>query len=293
VKQAIRNILVLARYYVRDLALIVTQPGFAQKLHARERQVKNLRSRLAKERREVKRLNREAKRLKQSKDRVPVDDMGLLRELKPISPKFGLERGLPIDRYYIEHFLARRAGEIRGRVLEVGDNLYTRKYGGERVRVSDVLDVSEGNQRATVHADLTRADHIPSDAFDCIILTQTLHLIYDLRSAVQTLYRILKPGGVLLATFPGIGRTGCRHYGDERRKYSEHWMLTQLSARRLFEEAFPAANVEVEAHGNVLAAISFLHGLAVEDLRQEGLDYHDPDYQVLIALKAAKPGATS
>ena len=284
-KQAIRNILVLARYYVRELTLIVNQPGLAQKLRAREQQVKNLRRRLAKERREV-------KRLKQSEARLPVGDMELLRGLRPISPNFGLERGLPIDRYYIEHFLTRWAGEIRGRVLEVGDNYYTQKYGGERVRVSDVLDVSEDNQRATIHADLTRAAHVPSDAFDCIILTQTLHLIYDLHSAVQTLYRILKPGGVLLATFPGIGRTGCRHYEYERRKYSEHWALTQLSTRRLFGEAFPPANVAVEAHGNVLAAISFLHGLAVEDLRQGDLDYHDPDYQVLIALKAVKPGAS-
>jgi len=39
------------------------------------------------------------------------------------------------------------------------------------------------------------------------VFTQTLHLIYDVRSAIRTLHRVLKPGGVLLATFPGISQT--------------------------------------------------------------------------------------
>ena len=176
-------------------------------------------------------------------------------------------------------------------MLEIRENSYTRRYGGERVHVSDVLDVAEDNRRATIHADLTRADHVPSDAFDCIILTQTLHFIYDVRLATQTLYRILKPGGVLLATFPGISKTGCRECGKHGEYYC--WMFTQLSARRLLEETFPAADLRIEAHGNVLAAISFLHGLAVEELRQEELDHHDPDYEVLITLRAVKPEATA
>jgi SAM-dependent methyltransferase len=210
--------------------------------------------------------------------------------LDPISATFGFERGQPIDRYYIENFLARQADDIRGRVLEIRENVYTRRFGGERVEVSDVLDVADDNRRATIHADLTRADHVPSDAFDCVILTQTLHVIYDVRSAAQTLYRILKPGGVLLATFPGISKTGCRECGRHGESYN--WMFTKLSARRLFEEAFPAGNVRLEAHGNVLAAVSFLHGLATEELRREELDQHDPDYEVLITLRAMKPEVT-
>ena len=57
---------------------------------------------------------------------------------------------------------------------------------------------------------------------------------------------------------------------------------------RLFEESFPAANFRVEAQGNVLAAISYLHGIATEELSQEELDYHDPYYQLSIALRAVK-----
>ena len=212
-------------------------------------------------------------------------NFGDLRRLTPVSGEFGYDRGHPIDRYYIERFLAHQAEHIRGRVLEVGDDSYTRKYGGNRVEVSDVLHIVEGNPQATIVADLTHAEHIPSDNFDCIIFTQTLHLVYELRAAIHTLHRILKPGGVLLATFPGIDPTPKGYeFGDW------YWALTTGSARRLLEETFPAANLGIEAHGNVLVAISFLHGLAAEELSQKELDYHDPNYEVLITLRAVKPG---
>jgi SAM-dependent methyltransferase len=194
-----------------------------------------------------------------------------------------LNRGTPIDRYYVERFLARHSEDIGGRVLEIKDSFYTRKYGGGHVTTSDVLDIEENNRRATIIADLTRADDVPSNAFDTIICTQTLHLIYDATSAVETLGRILKPGGILLATFPGISQTSCE-------RFDEHhcWAFTKLSARRLFEEAFPATSFEIGSHGNVLAAVSFLEGLAVRELRKEELDHHDPDYELLITLRAVK-----
>ena len=212
---------------------------------------------------------------------------GSLRRLTPISRAFGFDRGLPIDRYYVECFLSRYADDIRGRVLEIGDDSYTRTFGGNRVTTRDVLHVVEGNPQATIVADLTCADHIPSDTFDCMILTQTLHLIYDVRAALKTLYRVLKPGGVVLATFPGISQISHDEWGAYW-----CWGFTRLSARRLFEETFPAANVRVEAHGNVLVAMAFLHGLATEELRREELDHADADYEVLITVRAVKPEAT-
>ena len=131
---------------------------------------------------------------------------GHLRRLTLVSRKFGYDRGQPIDRYYIENFLGCQAKDIKGRVLEIKDDTYSRRYGGSRVEVSDVLDILEDNPWATVVADLTHAPHVPSDTFDCILCTQTLHLIYDVRSAISTLHRILKPGGVLLVTVPGISQ---------------------------------------------------------------------------------------
>ena len=208
---------------------------------------------------------------------------GDLRRLTPLSRVFGFDRGTPIDRYYIESFLARNAADIRGRALEVGDDSYTRQFGGERVIQSDVLHVSDQNPRATIIADLADAHHIPSDTFDCIVLTQTLHLIYDVRSAIATLHRILKPGGVLLTTVPGISQIDHYDWGN-----SWYWAFTSHSARRLFEEAFSSRNLTIECYGNVLAATAFLQGMAVEELKQNELDHNDRDYQVIITVRATK-----
>lgn len=212
---------------------------------------------------------------------------GSLRRVTPISRVFGFDRGLPIDRYYVEGFLSTNALDIRERVLEIGDDTYICQFGGDRVTKSDVLHVVEGNPKATIVGDLTCADHIPSDTFDCVILVQTLHIIYDVRAALKTLYRILKPGGVILATFPGISQSSDDEWGSYW-----CWSFTSLSARRMFEEVFPTSAVTVEAHGNVLVATSFLQGLASEELRQEELDYRDPAYETLITVRAVKPEVT-
>jgi SAM-dependent methyltransferase len=210
-----------------------------------------------------------------------------VRRLTPVSRHFGYDRGQPIDRHYIEDFLSRHADDIHGRVLEIGDDTYTSMFGSNRVRVSDVMHVDESNPTATIVGDLAHADHIPSDTFDCIILTQTLQLIYDVPAAIRTLHRILRPGGVLLTTFPGVSQIARDRWGE-----TWYWGFTTLSARRLFEESFPAGTITVESRGNVLAAIGFLHGLAVEELRKEELDYNDPTYQVLVMLRAVKPSAS-
>jgi SAM-dependent methyltransferase len=224
--------------------------------------------------------------LAQSEREVQAGEVafGSFRRVTPISHDFGHERGRPIDRYYIEGFLRRCEQDVRGRVLEVGERAYTRRFGGDRVTASDVLHVVEGDPEATIIADLTSAAHIPSDAFDCIILTQTLQLIYDLRAAVATLHRILKPGGVLLATFPGISQTYDTEWG-----FTWCWSLTEVSTRRLFGEAFGPANITVESFGNVLAAVCFLHGLSVAEVTPAELDYHEPGYAVTVALRAQKP----
>jgi glycosyltransferase involved in cell wall biosynthesis len=208
--------------------------------------------------------------------------LGDLRRTRPISREYGYDRGRPIDRYYIEDFLARHARDIRGRVLEIGDSAYTRQFGADRVEVSDVLHVDESNPRATIVGDLSAAEHVPSGAFDCFILTQTLQLVYDVPAACQTAYRILKPGGVLLVTVPGITQISDNDWRD-----TWYWSFTTRSVRALLEEVFP--KVEVEAHGNVLAATAFLHGLATEELRPEELDHSDQDYEVLITARAVKP----
>jgi SAM-dependent methyltransferase len=209
---------------------------------------------------------------------------GSLRRVTPISDEFGFDRGLPIDRYYIERFLAERAESIRGSVLEVGDSTYTRQFGGSAVERVDILDVRPDNPRATLVADLTEPDQFLADAFDCVICTQTLPFIYDIHAVAATLHRIVRPGGTLLATVPCLSRIWTK--GD--RLFGDYWRFTSRSSRLLFEEFFAPGEVDVASYGNVLAAASFLYGLATSELTREELDYHDPNVPVLVGISARK-----
>jgi SAM-dependent methyltransferase len=211
-------------------------------------------------------------------------DFGDLRRLKPISADWGFDRGTPIDRYYIDQFMSRRAGDVHGRVLEVGTDAMTRRYGAARVTHADVLHVADAGPPVTIVADLTDGAAIPAAAFDCVIVTQTLHVLYDVPAVVRTLHRILRPGGVALVTVPGITKIS-RHDMD---RWGQYWCFTTKSARRLFEHHFPPENVTVEALGNVLGATAFLQGIAAEELTGDELDAHDPDFETVIGIRVVR-----
>jgi SAM-dependent methyltransferase len=209
---------------------------------------------------------------------------GSFRRLSPIHRGFGVGRGTYVDRYYIDKFIAAHSADVRGHVLEVGVEVYTRKYGGDRVIRSEILDIRPDLAGVTIVADLASADHLPSASFDCILVAQTLQYVYEVRDAIRTLHRILRPSGVVLATVPGIAQIA-----PEESKYcGDYWRFTSFSAERLFAEHFPPDGVAVRSFGNVLAATAFLHGLAAEELRPGELDHVDPEYQFLVCVRAEK-----
>lgn len=207
---------------------------------------------------------------------------GNLRRRRPISRVFGFDRGTPIDRYYIEGFLEKNRHEIQGRVLEFGDDAYTKKFGHAVTRGDVVCPVA--GPGVTIVADITQEDRLPANAFDCIICTQTLPFIYDVAAAVQKLYAALKPGGVMLVTLPCISQIS--RYDMDR--WGDYWRFTRLSAQRLFEGVFGAAGVQIDEHGSVLTATAFLQGISAEELRAAELNFQDPDYPLTITIIARK-----
>jgi hypothetical protein len=211
--------------------------------------------------------------------------LGSLRRSQPISRIFGLDRGQPIDRYYIEKFLSRYRADVQGRVLEIAGREYTNKFGAGRTVQSDVLHAEPGNPEATLIGDLTTGAGIPRSAFDCVLLTQTLPFIYDFKNAIAHTRDALRPRGVALVTVPGISQIS--RYDMDR--WGDYWRFTDASARQLFADVFGAENVTVTTYGNVLAACAFLHGLAAHELKGQELDYHDPDYQMIIGIRAVQP----
>jgi glycosyltransferase involved in cell wall biosynthesis/SAM-dependent methyltransferase len=211
---------------------------------------------------------------------------GSLRRLAPLDRRWGYGRGRPVDRHYIELFLAAHCADIQGKVLEIGDDRYTRRFGRDRVVQSDVLHVDGGNPYATLVGDLSSPEDFCPNMFDCILVTQVLQFVREPAAALRTLVRMLRPGGVVLATVPGISpidRKGMEAWGD-------YWRFTSRSAHLLFEQAFDTGTVEVKSFGNVLSSTAFLYGLAAEELDGSELTFHDPDYELVIGIRATKGG---
>jgi SAM-dependent methyltransferase len=209
--------------------------------------------------------------------------LGALHRVEPIGRDFGWDRGTPIDRVFIDGFIDDHRADVRGRVMEIGDDSYTRRYGGARVSEVDILHAHAGNPRATLVGDLSRGDDLPSDRFDCILLIQTLQYVGDPEAAVHLLHRMLRSGGVLLATFPGVSPISTDEWGA-----LWSWGFTPELARRLLEMCFRPEAVQVRAAGNPLATAAFLHGLGAEELRPEELRAADPGCDLILLARAQK-----
>ena len=203
--------------------------------------------------------------------------------VNPVSRCFGADRGDIIDRYYIEKFLFQNRDLIRGVVLEVASSKYTKKFGGKDVQKSLVLHVAE-KANVDIVGNLETGEGIPENAVDCFILTQTLLCTFDIFSSAKNAIKILKPGGVLLLTVPGI--TQISRYDYER--WGQYWSFTDQSIRKLFENLVPSENIVVNTYGNVKVTTAFLYGLALHEVRKKYLDQVDPDYQLVITALVRK-----
>jgi SAM-dependent methyltransferase len=202
---------------------------------------------------------------------------------EPVSEVFGLDRGQAIDRHYIEGFLAAQSTRIRGRVLEIADDAYSRRF-GHGVTGVDVLHAVSDNPKATIVGDLQDEATLPAGSFDCILLPQTLQFIVDPAAALATCHRALKPGGAVLATVPGISQVS--RYDMDR--WGDFWRFTDRGAEQLFGRAFDPSDVTVEAHGNAAAACAFLQGLAVDEVPRRTLDAHHRDYPLVVTVVAIR-----
>lgn len=208
---------------------------------------------------------------------------GSLRRTTPFSDCYGWDRGLPIDRYYIEGWLARHADAVRGDVLEVRSPDYTVRYGGDRVTQAHVVDIDETNAEATLFADLTVEGSLPDDAYDAIVMTQTLHVTADDEAGFRTLWRALRPGGTILFSGPCVGRI------DHELAEYDSWRYTPNGLRRKLERLLPEAQSSVEGFGNVLAGAAYLYGIAVQELSPAELDVRDPSFPIVVCARIAKP----
>jgi SAM-dependent methyltransferase len=200
---------------------------------------------------------------------------------KPLSTRWGTDRGTPVDHHFLQRFMESNRGDITGSVLEIKNRFYTDSLGHD-VEKSDVLDIDPSNKEATIIADLSAANDVPSNTFDCFVLTETLQYIYDFKKAAAHAYRILKPGGVLLATVPCISPI------DRELEDAEMWRFTKNSCQRLFGDLFGHEQVQAETYGNYFSCTAWLSGMALEEIETSLLDEKSDVYIQGVCVRAQK-----
>ena len=199
---------------------------------------------------------------------------------EPVSTFYGYDRGTPVDRIYIEAFLAQHADAITGHAAEIKDDTYIKRY-GRGVTTTTVIDIDPTNPHATLYADLTAPGTLPESAFDALVVTHTLQLLSDPATALANCHSALTPGGTLLLTTPTVGRLSLSS------PEADYWRITPPGLTRLLADW--DGEVTVTGHGNLAACLAMLLGHAAEELTPGTLDRHDPGYPLLACALAHRP----
>lgn len=211
----------------------------------------------------------------------PLPRWGNLRRTTPFSPTYGFERGTPVDRYYLHGFLRAHGDLITGDVLEVQSSTFTSQFGHDCTR-TDTFDVIPLFS-PTYLCDLAHSEAVlPSAAYDCLLLPNTVQHLRELDACLRNAYRVVKPGGVILATaacfIPLTGDT-----------LPDYWRLSPAGWSEKLAGQWPGSELVVTGHGNCLVATAAQMGLAAEELTGAELDANDPRFPVLTTILCRKP----
>lgn len=205
----------------------------------------------------------------------------------PVSEVFGIDRGTPLDRVFITRFLEAHKDLIRGDCLEVEEPTYTRKFGqpGHVAHTLKFSASSDGADHCEVVADLSKPETIPLERFDAFICTQTLNFIFDLNPVIDSIHKLLKPGGHALITVAGISQISRYDYD----RWGDYWRFTDLTLRKLLNRRFADSDCRFATFGNVAISCLFLQGVSLEDIPDRKiLDATDPNYQMVVCAVVKK-----
>jgi len=143
------------------------------------------------------------------------------------------------------------------------------------VTASDTLDISP-EFRPTYQCDLARASMVADGSYDCFLLPNTLCFLRELDAALREARRIVRRGGVILATVPG--------FVPLTPDVADYWHASAEGWGVVAARVWPDCETAVESYGNCLAAAAAMYGIAAEELTDAELDAQDPRYPVLVTI---------
>jgi len=132
------------------------------------------------------------------------------------------------------------------RVLDVGTKQAPYRQYFTRCRF-DTVDVRPEVQPDFVADVQQLAGAVPVEAYDLVICTEVLEHVEDPRGAIEQIRRVLKPGGILLATTPFI----VPYHPDP----TDYWRLTPEAWRSILRGW---SSAQIQPHGNRPLALWYL-----------------------------------
>jgi SAM-dependent methyltransferase len=224
--------------------------------------------------------------------RAPVLRQLTALRFRRLHPMFhGRPVGTAIVRCYWNDFLERHRDDVHGDALEVGTTSTICAYGGARLRSAHAIDLTAHTPDVKLVADLSRADELPGERYDCFVLQFTMHVIGDVEAALYHAVRLLKPGGVLLVNFSCVDAQFPRglDMGTGAPMWV-HWCFTPLQVHNLIRGiGLVPHDYTLETHGNLFARIAYQLNMPSESLTHEELTQHDPAWPVLICARIVRP----
>lgn len=195
----------------------------------------------------------------------------------PCDRHFGVSRGSPVGRFYVDEFIQKNACYVHGRCLEFGENRY--RFFFSRSDLYEVISIYSGPGVDYV-CDIHAPTSLPIGVYDAVICTQVFEHLREPLLAAAMIHRLLKPGGVLLLTAPFINNI----HGDP----SDYYRYTPEGLRYVLERTGFTIE-ELEFGGNSLVSTGSLLGMVQEDFTRAELMAKDPAYPYNILIRARKP----
>jgi len=202
---------------------------------------------------------------------------GDLRRKYPICPFYGMTRGTPIDRYYLQKFIRKIKKEVTGKAIEFGGtrsefSQYQFSLVNEYLAV-DIIETPE----VDIVGNIFDKSLFKNNSCDSIIIFNVLEHLDNPDKAIDNMNHWLKPGGKIFCMVPNAQRV---HFYPK-----DYWRFMPDGLAELFKK-FKKTHCFV--YGNLTSTIASLMGISVEELSTRELDECNPYYPVATCLIAQK-----
>ena len=204
-------------------------------------------------------------------------DWGDFKRFTPFCPDFGLTRGTPIDRVYLDKFIAKIASTVTGSALEIGglsDNKTL--YGFHACTEYHGLDLKEAPGVSYV-GDAHDTALFDAGSFESILLFNVLEHCYAPQKVIDNIFCWLKPGGKCFLMVPNAQRV--HDYP------ADYWRPLPDGIKYLFREY---KEMQLYVYGNPVTLMASMMGVAAEELASNEIDPHHPEYPVVTCVVATK-----